>query len=142
MNHIHLSFVQMNRRRDFAWPSFLIHRPNTQPRGHFCSSSKRERERRGRFPVELGESNKRVVQNYSTPSRRIYTSTVTALGGKRHSPEQCSPKCPCSSPASSIFFLRDTAEDNKCIRIPNFSYTEFHPPRYTPAGVILDREGN
>lgn len=32
--------------------------------------------------MELGESNKRVVQNYSTPSRRIYTSTVTAGGQK------------------------------------------------------------
>lgn len=100
---------------------------NTQPRD-ISVHHQRGRERERGFPVELGESNKRVVQNYSTPSRRIYTSTVTA-GGKRHSLEQCSPKCPCSSPASSIFFLRerDTAEDNKCIRIPNFSYTEFHP---------------
>lgn len=63
------------------------------------------------------------------PLRVEFTLPLLRQGGKRHSLEQCSPKCPCSSPASSIFFLRerDTAEDNKCIRIPNFSYTEFHP---------------
>lgn len=117
----------MDRRRGFAWPFFLIHRL-THSHGTFLFII-REGEREGEgFPWNLGKVTS-VLFRTIPPLRVEFTLPLLRQGGKRHSLEQCSPKCPCSSPASSIFFLRerDTAEDNKCIRIPNFSYTEFHP---------------
>lgn len=119
----------MDRRRDlggFAWPSFLIqHTAN----GTISVHHQRKRERGGGFPVELGESNKRVVRNYSTPSPRIYTSTVPRQGAEDIPRNNVPRNVPVHhrlhrSSSSSETQLKITSVSH---RIPNFSYTEFHP---------------
>lgn len=133
----------MDRRRDFvgfAWPSFLIHRL-THSHGTFLFII-REGEREGErgFPVELGESNKRVVQNYSTPSRRIYTSTVTRQGGRaKDIPWNNVPR---NVPVHHRLHRSSSSENETQLKITSVSESRISLLHEIPSTLIYHSPGN